>query len=227
MRKGFAIPLILVIIFVSLFAVGIGYFLFKSKLAPQPQTTTISQPISTPTPVLESTTKPVETANLKTYKNEKIGFQFDYPSKYSKAVYEDDTKSIVANFNGVDEVRDVVFGSPLQLSFKSETDYVSLSLNVGKGKLGEKATLADLANASLGFLDKATIAKVKTEKILIDGVEGLQTKIEGSTLSTFFIYKDYIIVISIVPSSANPALEKPVFNEIDYQKIISSFKFIK
>ncbi len=227
MRKGFTPILIILIAVVSALIIGIGFSYFKSKLAPQTQTANISQPTSTSSPVVKSTTKPVETTNLKTYKNDKIGFQFEYPPKYSKAVYQDDTKSIVGDFNGVEEIRDVVFGNPLQLSFKSDTDHVSISLNAGKGKPGEKATLTEIADVSLGLFDEASIAKVKKEKILVDGIEGLQTKIEGSTLSTFFLYRDYLIDISMVPSSENPALEKPVLNEIEYQTIISSFKFNK
>ena len=224
MRKGFAPIVILVVVALVVAAGGIAYWQFKSKTAVKnqsPSQTIQSTPTSSPAQVTQSL-QSGETSNWKTYKNDKVGFQFDYPSKYSKASYEDRSTGKFKDFNGVDEKRDVVFGEPLALSITNDNDQVRLLLNIGKGKPGDKATLSDIADVSLGLLDEATRTKVQKEKISVVGAEGLQTKLGGLTIGTFFLYKDYVIDLSLVPSTP-----KATQNESEYQKIIKSFTFNK
>ncbi len=216
--------ILLVIAVLVLILAGGGTYLALNSKSKLPPIVSKEYPISTPSPTLTSVSTPApdETANWKTYKNEKIGFQFDYPLKYSKLRNEDRSTGKFKDFNGVDEKRDVVFGEPLTLSFINDNDQIRLILNISKGKPGEKATLNDIANVSLVLLNEAARAKVQKEKINVEGAEGLQIKVEGFTLGAFFLYKDYVLDLTLVPSTP-----KAIHNEAEYQKIITSFKFNK
>ncbi len=80
MRKGFALPLILLIIVFSMIAVGIGYFIFTSKQTTQPQPTTITQSTSSPEPATKSSL--VADESQKTYTNENYLFSFNHPTDF-------------------------------------------------------------------------------------------------------------------------------------------------
>lgn len=74
-QKGLA-PIIVVILMAAL-AVG-GYLIYSQQSKPAPV-----QQATQPTPI------PDETANWKTYKSEKLGFEFKYPPQYTIKVYEE------------------------------------------------------------------------------------------------------------------------------------------
>ena len=78
----------LIILLVVVIAIGVGVFFISTKqTSPAHQATPTPSPIS-PAPVSLTVD---ETANWKTYRNDKYGFEFKYPEKYSSHPSDSDT----------------------------------------------------------------------------------------------------------------------------------------
>lgn len=77
-QKGLA-PILIVLILAA--AVG-GYLLYSGKINLNQTTTQVAQPTSTPD-VSPAPTADAETANWKTFKNTKLGYEIKYPSDWS------------------------------------------------------------------------------------------------------------------------------------------------
>ena len=100
-NKGFGLILDIIIVAIIALAAVAGYFAFVKKsamVAPQPPIIQTVKPTATQTSNNQLNPTPQdETANWKTYRNERLGIQFEYPKSWSLKLDFDENLSLQEN----------------------------------------------------------------------------------------------------------------------------------
>lgn len=201
MRKGFALPLILVILVISASVIVGGFYLLKSKPTTQPQSDNSTQPASTSSPKVVSTPASDNTANWNAYTFKQIGLYLKYPNTWQ--------------FDSPD---------PKRLTTTRATD----KKTTGDYTPGTASVLID-ARAGLDqeSLQAYSAGVAKTEEVTIDGIKSKKyTGTEG--IGVHFVRviaqpKDtYTYIISF--STQDEDLLSDLTNE--FNQILSTIKFV-
>ena len=188
------------IILITLIILVWGFlaFVFLKKDSSQPDPIEVKQPISTVNPIVEPENPTTTNSNLKTYRNEEWGFEFEYPSEW---VISREIKS-ANNYS-----KYILFLSkPVIVSGDWGLDY-SFVVNIVLPKFVDTAFWKSQEN---------------TSKIIVDGIEGTKYEYEydGSQYVTVILpFGEYKIILGTGDGS------KPYVEELN--QILSSFKFMK
>lgn len=195
-QKGLA-PILIVL----LIALGIGGYLLYQK-----QQQTIQAP-PTPTSTFESTNS-AETANWKTYANDKYNFSFKYPSNFSQVPIAQNTLEFTpvpwpSGEIGENELKKVGYGIGVLVSPT------------------KKQTLKDLVDSYDRFKTRADYSKVPTT---IDNVSAYKLTDVAMDFPTDAISllknsQEYFIYVKYY------SLEKKIEAKNVFDQIISTFKF--
>lgn len=200
---------ILIILVVAGLIVAAYWFLVLNKSSensdltgPVPKVTT-----KVATESSKEATESAETKELVTYKNTKVGFQFSYPSRFSKATLnEPPTYPEVTGTE--DNVSDILIGEG------SESGFL-----LGIIQSGPNTTLDDIYNGWLILIPEENKSSFKKEKLVIIGVQVLKIILESKIISVHFLTDTHNIDLSM------PIDTSAVSNE-EVEAIISSFKLL-
>lgn len=203
MQKGFVLPLVLVgILLIGLLGAG-GYYFYQTNYS---QNTPIIQ--SSPQPQVKD-----ETANWKTYKDEKYGFSFKYPSSTNIKIYPEEvataTPDLAIQLNNI-TTEDVAEKQILLFIYET-----SIEDTVGKKVQQLKNQWA---------LDKNFKREVIQEESKMGDIDAITLYITfpsgTKSIETFFIYQGYVYDFSI---NYQPQTEEQIVNI--YKDILSTFTF--
>ncbi len=223
-QKGF-VNIIFIIVVVVLAGVA-GYFALTREQRPVTQQTTTPPPGTTQTPTPQTVT-PVpadETADWKTYRNAKYGFEFKYPSKYF--LHSDNTN---VNFST---------GQPaLSLERYSQPGregggFVILKIFSNSSRVGILDWLKTEGRGKTSFFSITINNKFGYEdytSVKVDGSDGITINLSGGSFEdagtkaneTIFSRGPFIFYFRASYFDTEKELEQ------DADKILSTFKFIK
>ncbi len=200
-RKGFALPLILVILVVSATVIAGVYYLLKPKTATQPQSDNSTLTSTTSSPEAKSTPAPDATENWNAYTFKQLGLFLKYPNTWQ--------------FDSPD---------PKRLTITRATDKKA----TGDYTPGTASILVDArAGMDQETLQAYSAGVTKTEEVTIDGIKAKKyTGAEG--IGVYFVRiiaqpKDtYTYIISFSTQDAD--LLSDLTNE--FNQIISTIKFV-
>ena len=170
---------VLSILIVAGIIVAAYWFLVLNKASensdltgPVPKVTT-----KTSTESAKEATPSAEKEGLITYKNTKVGFQFSYPNRFSKATLREPPEYTEVEVTGTeDNVSDILIGED------SENGFL-----LGIIPNGPETTLDDIFNGSLVLVTEENKKSFKKEKLVIGGVQVLKINLEGRAISVHFL----------------------------------------
>lgn len=206
MRKGFALPLILIVL-ASIF-VGVIYFLFKNKSSDQTA------------PTVSPSAAPDAYGGWKTYRNKGDGFTIRYPKEWFFKEYGDWAADFLATDPNIQEASP----SAIKVRYSRSTDKADVAgfEKIYKAKAGmdiyEQLDVKSIINKNKNFEVGNYVAIDYSINRNFSAPEGPRTQHRH----TFEINKDGTILRFL--STAGTEAEFKIFDPI-FQKMISSLKF--
>lgn len=205
-QKGFA-NIILVVVIVILVGV-VGYFAFVKKSEPVTQQltpTSTSTQTKTPAPTPTKTTTPTpETVSWKTYTNNRVSYQFDYPASGLKLAI-DETIKYPSTRTGDSKTEDLVQFATNQVAYSVGTE-IGIKHNSVESWIQD--TNVSHIDGNISSYTKISVGG----KIAYTSNAGLAT----------YVYNNGNIYMIIARAGIAPSVDK---NDSIYSHLLSTFKF--
>lgn len=206
-EKGFALPLVLVLVAVGVVIVGIvAYFQLIPKLTPPTQ---VSQPTPTPTPI-------DETANWKEYTNKEMGFFIKHPRDF-----------MIDEFPGAPVIYK---GEKLDLPPPNDPYPIAIAVYARSGKDAREACFKEICQ---NLKNPAVGNTYKLEDIKINNASGVKlTSMLRNLAGDYYLGsadEGKIVRISYgtFRSPTDKRTENQMFEDFKLlEKVLSTFKFL-
>ena len=216
--KKIPLPLIITVIiifFASIFGgIALGKLLYGPQaVAPIPTLTPKPTPLPTAIPTVSS--EAAQTANWKTYTDENIQIQFEYPSSWYAQKYTDETFNVFLEDEPFQIIKGTEFMTSIQIHLNEAQNTVT-----GQKFIVEKTLKEGVERLKENFDPKT----VQVNELTIDGKKAM--KISGLFGPGMFEGKYFIeTLIQLDDKLLNVALTNKNYVDV-YNQILSTFKFL-
>lgn len=207
MNKNIKVEVALgVIIIIAIIIGGAIWLGGKQKAeAPVTQTPKITQPELQAAPTDETAGLPSTasaTEGWQTYRNEKYGFEFQYPKNNWRIGEENDAIFLDKKTINKEDLKKGIVGA-------------GMIINLNKNEKGENIDQI-ISNTNKEWSDTFVYEMKEGKKIIINGIEAIENNYKG-WFTVYFVNNKYIFDMS---------LSGDIYNDREFQKILSTFKFI-